>query len=546
MRHRNLFRTVGLAFLLIVLAVAPASAQGDPAPRITNDNFANAWAIGTGSGVSSHTNVGATTQTGEQLVCGLATMAATAWYSMTVSANSSVVVDTQGSTFDTILAVYTGGSLATLFQVNCNDDISGTDTDSSLQFSAVPGTTYWIQVGGWAGETGTYNVNIARTPTGPAAPTNDNFANAWAIGTGSGVSGHTNVGATTQTGEQLVCGPATMGATVWYSMTVSANSSVTVDTQGADFDTILAVYTGSSLGSLSRVTCNDDIGGGDHTSSVNFSAVPGTTYWIQVGGYGGAAGLFNLNVARTPTGPSAPSNDNFANAWPAGTTPSWTQPTAAATTQANEWLACGTSTMGATVWYSMTVAANSSVTVDTRGSSFDTILSVYTGSTLATLSRVACHDDISGTDYDSSVTFSAVPGITYWIQIGGYGGEVGTLTLNIARTGTATPLCGGLPATILGTAGNDTIYGTPGNDVIVARGGNDLIYGYGGNDRICGGPGNDYIYGGAGNDRLYGQGGNDYLYGQGGNDSLFGGPAYDVLRGGPGTDTCQTGEDVIC
>ena len=79
--------------------------------------------------------------------------------------------------------------------------------------------------------------------------------------------------------------------------------------------------------------------------------------------------------------------------------------------------------------------------------------------------------------------------------------------------------CGGRPATIMGTAGNDALVGTPGADVIVGLGGNDGIAGLGGDDVLCGGSGADDAQGGAGA------------------DLIDGGPDRDDLRGGSGVDT---------
>src|SRR2546423_11480214 len=75
------------------------------------------------------------------------------------------------------------------------------------------------------------------------------------------------------------------------------------------------------------------------------------------------------------------------------------------------------------------------------------------------------------------------------------------------------PTCLGLPATIVGTAGNDVLNGTPGNDVIIGLGGDDTINGLGGNDTICGDDGNDHLYGGAGNDAIQGGNGDDVIQG---------------------------------
>jgi hypothetical protein len=75
------------------------------------------------------------------------------------------------------------------------------------------------------------------------------------------------------------------------------------------------------------------------------------------------------------------------------------------------------------------------VTVNTHGSAFDTTLAVYTGSALASLTKVAENDDTSSTDHTSTVTFTATAGTRYLIQVDGYTGtshppSFGPLTLN--------------------------------------------------------------------------------------------------------------------
>ena len=103
------------------------------------------------------------------------------------------------------------------------------------------------------------------------------------------------------------------------------------------------------------------------------------------------------------------------------------------------------------------------------------------------------------------------------------------------------PTCNGIPATIVGTDGDDKIKGTSGDDAIVGLGGNDRIDGKGGNDCIDGGDGNDRIKGDAGNDTLLGGDGDDRIDGGDGNDDLDGGDGLDRIDGGPDTDTCVNG-----
>jgi uncharacterized repeat protein (TIGR01451 family) len=116
-----------------------------------------------------------------------------------------------------------------------------------------------------------------------------------------------------------------------------------------------------------------------------------------------------------------------------------------------------------------------------------------------------------------------------------------------------TRTCRGVPATLVGTRGNDVLVGGGGRDVIVSFGGDDTIYAFAGRDLVCAGPGRDYIGGGtaadrvfagSGADRLVGRGGPDLLRGSAGNDVLKGNRGADRLRGGAGFDRCRGGSGI--
>lgn len=118
------------------------------------------------------------------------------------------------------------------------------------------------------------------------------------------------------------------------------------------------------------------------------------------------------------------------------------------------------------------------------------------------------------------------------------------LTNNAAATDVVVaPACGGLPPTILGSAGDDTLVGTAGDDVIFGRGGNDIILGLEGDDVLCGGTGDDWIGGDAGNDQLLGENGQDFLTGMDGNDAFWGGTGDDIILGSAGNDNASCGRD---
>jgi hypothetical protein len=132
------------------------------------------------------------------------------------------------------------------------------------------------------------------------APPNDNFANATVI-TGSRVTvSGTNVDATVEPGEPEHAGKPG-GHSVWWSWAAPADGAVTIDTCDSDFDTLLAVYTGTTVNALTPVASNDDAeacGGG---SSVTFVAASGQAYAIAVDGAYDETGEIALRLQPTMT-----------------------------------------------------------------------------------------------------------------------------------------------------------------------------------------------------------------------------------------------------
>ena len=79
------------------------------------------------------------------------------------------------------------------------------------------------------------------------------------------------------------CGITGSGsATVWYSYTAAADTAISLNTFGSDYDTFVAVWTDAGGGSLDLVACNDD-DGGTSQSSLAILVTSGTTYYIEVG-----------------------------------------------------------------------------------------------------------------------------------------------------------------------------------------------------------------------------------------------------------------------
>src|SRR5262249_3717347 len=95
-----------------------------------------------------------------------------------------------------------------------------------------------------------------------APPANDNFANAFVLSGQSVTRTDTNVDATLEAGEDPNIAGSTGGASVWYSWTAPVDGQVRVDTLASGFDTLLGVFIGSAVNSLTEVASNDDCCGG--------------------------------------------------------------------------------------------------------------------------------------------------------------------------------------------------------------------------------------------------------------------------------------------
>ena len=255
-----------------------------------NDNFADRATLTGASATVTGTNVGATKETGEPNHAGVPG-GRSVWWTWTAPSSGPVAINTFGSTFDTLLAVYTGDGVSTLTPVAANDNFSS--SQSRVIFQALAGTTYQIAVDGYFGSAG--NVTLSLGPV----PLNDNFNVRTSIpplvGPVPFVQATSNGGATKEFNEPSHAGNLG-GKSVWWTWTAPVTRQVTFSTQGSDFDTLLAVYTGLDFSLLNLVVASDDALGTPQ-AQVTFTALAGTPYQIAVDGADGASGDVALALA---------------------------------------------------------------------------------------------------------------------------------------------------------------------------------------------------------------------------------------------------------
>jgi hypothetical protein len=211
---------------------------------------------------------------------------------------------------------------------------------------------------------------------------------------------------------------------------------VWVDTFDSSFDTTLGVFTGPSVNALVTVATNLDHPSHLPQSGLRFVPVAGQTYRIAVGGATTESGQIRLRLRN------APANDQFAAATALGN-PANTFAQGnnfGAGVQVGEPSHAGQG--GASVWWTWTAPSTGWVSVSTRGSGFDTVLAVYTG-TLPLLTLVAANNDSPSPDsllfaFNSTVKFFATQGVAYSIAVDGFSAAgtqptgVGNIELTIA------------------------------------------------------------------------------------------------------------------
>ena len=270
-------------FTLVPFTV-PLSACAGPPP---NDSFTNAITIN--SNPYSHVELDncASKENGEPDHAG-DSGGNSVWFDWTPATNQLATITTKGSDFDTLLAVYTGNSVSNLSLVASNDDIiDGIFIQSALSFQALAGTTYRIAADGWGGAVGLLALNLN-------PPLNDDFSAATPIAGAAGAIQGDTTGASKEGGEPAHAGDVG-GHSIWYLWRAPISGPVDFNTAGSEFDTTLAVYTGTAPGSLNPIAGNNDDAGGVMTSRVDFQAVEGTDYQIAIDGFGGVSGKARLS-----------------------------------------------------------------------------------------------------------------------------------------------------------------------------------------------------------------------------------------------------------
>jgi len=218
------------------------------------------------------------------------------------------------------------------------------------------------------------------------------------------------------------CASANMQRDVWFTWTAPASGSTTVATcAGVGFDSVIAVYNGTTCPGGASIACNDD--GCAPQSTATFTAVASQDYVFQIGGYNGVTGAGTFSISGPPV---PPANDDCATPTAIAGTGlfPFTVVNATAGTQGQAEPSClffAQTAIGSDVWYAWTAPSTGIATVSTCGqTSVDTKMAAYSGGVCPAAAAIACSDD--NCSLQTTIQFACQSGSVYMLQVGTFPG----------------------------------------------------------------------------------------------------------------------------
>lgn len=423
-RMKPAARTAWLVWLF-VLAI-----RGGHAAEFT-DAFAGRQLLPEASGSLAGSNIGATREAGEPEHADKAG-GSSVWVSWLAPTNGIATFRTAGSSFDTLLAAYyirdsDAPTLDNLREAASNDDDSGTEPASYIQFAAKAGRRYEIAVDGYRGATGAVALAWSFVDINTQPPIVVSVPGDQAVRLGDPVTLTVNFETSPDArlqwrfngdsfGEEgpTLFIPSLQATNVGrYSLRVRIGDdrfeTTPVEIQINSEGQTNALARDKILDALdSRLTPDDD---DSPEVEIESAAKPfGPTLMAAAA----AAVLANPGVSRGYNG------SQIFN-------------TIYATPDPNEPQHCGVAG-GASYWFAYEAPTNGTLHVDTIGSSFDTLLAAYGVTLPATgydsLVSLACDNDSVAPLGASRIAIPVVAGGRYLIVVDGVAGAKGLASLN--------------------------------------------------------------------------------------------------------------------
>ena len=393
----------------------------------TGGAFTNGITGNNGAGRGRNTD--ATAETGEHNHAGLPARNSE-WVSWVPTASGIATFDTAGSSFDTRLAIYQAAvvgplGVANLLLVTENDDADLGVRTSRVSFNATAGTRYFIAVDGGGREQGdillSWNLEVTtqRLPEIARQPLSQNLA-------------------LNQLLKLVIEAPVEPGTEQQFSWFRNGQSIPGVLTGTLDLGVVTEDKVGKYLSEIRQLYP-------DGTSRLIRSVIAEVQLYRRSNGsdpglraFDRLSDVFN-QLGRGGSRNALPGRAGHLQGLARGVSGTQVFSSVGETVDPDEPVHCGVPG-GASKWYPLPCDVDGIVTLDTAGSTFDTVLAVYYDTGLGVgvydgLRAVECNNDASAVDHTSAVTFCAKADNIYMIAVGG---ATGTVKLNY-KMSTANP-----------------------------------------------------------------------------------------------------------
>jgi hypothetical protein len=359
----------------------------------------------------SASNVGATSEPGEPRHANKPG-GRSIWYKWVPPINGIATFETTGSSFDTLLAVYTGTNVSALTLVAADEDRGGF-LNSRVRFNAVTNREYQIVVDGYAGAEGTYAICWSVTPAPVPLPVIVQQPHSFTVLSNQP---YTLSVVATSTAPRITY--------QWFfngrSLTNETNTSLVIPAvRPQQVGSYWAGVSNSGVGLLSDVAVLE-IGPFANIQSVAklpdlfvFETNSGFSPTLRLRGLAAAADAGGVGISVGAGSINTQIINNTGTAGGSNPAP------------------CRV--LGGTPRYLLFLATNNAtMRVDTFGSAMDTVLGMLVGTSPSTAVPMLCNDDAGPGATNSLLQFSVTTGNGYFIQADGKNAAEGSIFINWA------------------------------------------------------------------------------------------------------------------
>jgi hypothetical protein len=390
------------------------------------DMFSNRVPLVGESGVVAGNNINATSEPGEPLHAGKPG-GSSVWYTWTAPNTGVVSLQTIGSTFDTLLAVYSGLSVTSLVSVASDEDHGGFYT-SALKFDAFNGQQYQFAIDGFGGSQGDFVFSWQEQDTShmlpiflvqPVDQTVTPGGTATFTGVGARVCGNGQINCNNPSPEQLLYQWLYYGSPIPGATASTLTLSNVQPSMLGNYALQIATPYQTNVSQTAVLQLNTTGSSSENVQAMNKFLDSADSNPLLIGAIsGGSTGsTASTTLIAAGTVVSGYTGTQTFNTGGSGSTPTET--------------ICGV-IGGSSEWLTFVPQASGILNLNTDGSSYDTVMAVFkrnpTNSSL--LQLINCDNNSGSNGKTSALSYSAIAGQTNYVEVDGLNGATGTLVLN--------------------------------------------------------------------------------------------------------------------